>query len=205
MNDQPFIRLVERLRDRDPSLFPTGIWDEGLDRRIADLITSDLAEDRSRFDLAFGLAVKAGLHLWNESLNRSHVLSQDIHNPTGSYWHGIMHRMEGDYENAKYWMVQAGPHPVFERLQTVKSELLRNGDWEQVEAVELRVSLHQFYLQRTWDPCLFIDLVQGTVTSGHELKLERLLTALQKHEIVGLLEYSYRNASGGHSLEPFNR
>lgn len=193
------------MRDRDPSLFPTGVWDEDLDRRIADLITSDLAEERSRFDLAYGLAVKAGLHLWNESLNRSHVLAQDIHNPTGSYWHGIMHRMEGDYENAKYWMVQAGKHPVFERLQTVKAGLLREGEWDHAESVELRVGLHQFYLQRTWDPCLFIDLVQGTVTSGHEVRLERLLTALQKQEIVGLLEFSFRNASGGQSLEPFNR
>lgn len=205
MKDGTFIRLVERLRDREPGLFPTGVWDEELDKEISDLVTSELAEDKSRFDLAYGLAVKAGLHLWNESLNRSHVLSQDIHNATGSYWHGIMHRMEGDYDNAKYWFERTGRHPVMNRLLKAKTELVRENAWDMVSCSELRVSLRQFHLQRHWDPMLFTDLVQGTVTSGREHRLERLLGALQKQEIITLLEFSHRNACGGQRLEPFNR
>jgi hypothetical protein len=204
MQDQTFIRVVERLRDREPGLFPTGIWDEELDKDISNLVTSEFAEDKSRFDLAFGMAVKAGLHLWNESLGRSHVLSQDIHNPTGSFWHGIMHRMEGDYDNAKYWFERTGHHPVMNRMLKAKTELVCEGDWDLVTCSELRVNLRQLYLQRSWDPILFIDLVQGTVTSGHELRLEKLLSALQKQEIIMLLEFSYRNACGGQLLEPFN-
>lgn len=205
MKEQTFTLLVERLRDREPGLFPTGIWDEELDKEISDLVTSEFAPDKSRFDLAFGMSVKAGLHLWNESLHRSHVLSQDIQNPTGSFWHGIMHRMEGDYDNAKYWFERAGHHPVMNRLLKSKTDLVSEGDWDLVSNDELRVNLRQFYLQRSWDPILFIDLVQGTVTSGHELRLEKLLTALQKQEIIMLLEFSYRNACGGQILEPFNR
>lgn len=204
MNGRTFSRLVERLRDHDPGLFPTGIWNEALDKEISDLVTSELAEDRSKFDLAFGLAVKSGLHLWNESLHRSHVLSQDVLNSTGSYWHGIMHRMEGDYDNAKYWLEQAGQHPVHSRLQFVKADLVYDGDWDYTVNRDLRVGLRQLYLQRNWDPVLFVDLVQGTVTSGQELKLEKILAALQKQEMISLLEFSYRNACGGQTLEPFN-
>ncbi|MDF2936275.1 MAG: hypothetical protein K0Q90_1648 [Paenibacillaceae bacterium] len=205
MRGPAFTVLVERLRDHDPGLFPTGVWNEELDQEITDLVTSSLAEDRSQFDLAYGMAVKAGLHLWNESLHRSHVLSQDILNPTGCYWHGLMHRMEGDYDNSKYWFDKAGKHPIFSRLQFIKEDIVYDGDWEHATSHELRVGLHQLYVQRSWDPILFVDLVQGTVTTGYETKLEKILTALQKQEIITLLEYSYRNACGGQTIEPFNR
>jgi hypothetical protein len=113
--------------------------------------------------------------------------------------------MEGDYDNAKYWFDRAGAHPVHGRLQSVKADLVGAGEWETVSSHELRVALHQLYVQRTWDSHLFVDLVQGTVTSGREARLEKTLTALQKQEIIMLLEYSYRNACGGQILEPFKR
>jgi len=205
MNDNSFTRLVERLRDHEPCLFPMGIWNESLDRDIAELVTSGMAEDKSKFDLAYGMAVKSGLHIWNDSLHRSHIISQDVLTPTGSYWHGIMHRMEGDYDKAKRWFESAGSHPVMERLQAFKYEVLRKDDWYHVGCGELQMNLRQFYLQRSWDPYLFIDMVQGTVTSGHEIHMEKALSDLQKQEIIMLLEYSYRNACGGQIVEPFNR
>lgn len=204
MKGRTFSQLVELLRHHHPGLFPTGIWNEELDQEIADLAVSQLAEDHTQFDLTYGLALKAGLHLWNESVHRSHVLSQDILNPTGSYLHGIMHRMEGDYDNAKYWFERAGKHPIHSRLQFIKTDLIYDGDWDYTVSKELGVGLHQMYLQRAWDPLLFVDLVQGTVTSGREAKLEKTLLALQKQEIIMLLEFSYRHACGGQILEPFN-
>lgn len=61
-------------------------------------------------------AVQAGLWLYVDDLNRSHTLSQDIHSPTGSYWHAIMHRREGDFWNAKYWFRKVGSHPVIDQI-----------------------------------------------------------------------------------------
>ena len=58
----------------------------------------------------------AGLWLLAGELDRSHDISQTLESPTGSYWHGIMHRREGDYSNAKYWMRRAGGHPVAKEL-----------------------------------------------------------------------------------------
>ncbi|MCA9180266.1 MAG: hypothetical protein KDA51_02415 [Planctomycetales bacterium] len=58
----------------------------------------------------------AGLWLLAGELERSHDISQTLESPTGSYWHGIMHRREGDYSNAKYWMRRAGGHPVAKEL-----------------------------------------------------------------------------------------
>ena len=56
---------------------------------------------------------RSGLLLLHGFLEASHELSQSIHCPEGSYWHGLMHRAEGDFWNSKYWYSKAGKnHPV---------------------------------------------------------------------------------------------
>ena len=59
----------------------------------------------------------AGLWLYVDNLERSHAVSQGIESATGSFWHGIMHRREGDYSNSHYWMRKAAGHPLFAQLQ----------------------------------------------------------------------------------------
>lgn len=54
----------------------------------------------------------AGLWLYVDGLDESHAISQKLPGPTGAFWHGIMHRREGDFGNAKYWFHQATGHPV---------------------------------------------------------------------------------------------
>jgi hypothetical protein len=53
-------------------------------------------------------ALQAALWLYVDDLERSHAISQNIEGPVGAYWHGIMHRREGDFWNSKYWFRQAG-------------------------------------------------------------------------------------------------
>lgn len=56
--------------------------------------------------------LQAGIWLYVDDLHRSHEISQGISNATGSYWHAIMHRREGDFWNSKYWWRQVGNHPA---------------------------------------------------------------------------------------------
>ena len=58
----------------------------------------------------------AGLWLYVDQLDRSHRLSQQDESPTGSFWHAIMHRREGDFSNSKYWYRRAGHHPAMSRI-----------------------------------------------------------------------------------------
>jgi hypothetical protein len=84
-------------------LRPERVFDPGLTAAIDELDMSD--------------AVKAGLHLLNDDLDRSHALAQAHEgDKTYDYWHAIVHRREGDFANAKYWLRQVGRHPVLMRV-----------------------------------------------------------------------------------------
>src|SRR4051812_26277454 len=58
-------------------------------------------------------AAMAGLWLYHDVLAESHSISQELHSPTGSFWHAIMHRREGDFSNAKYWYARCRHHPAY--------------------------------------------------------------------------------------------
>ena len=58
----------------------------------------------------------AGLWLYVDDLERSHTVSQTVDDAAGAFWHGIMHRREGDFANSHYWMRRASSHPLFRGL-----------------------------------------------------------------------------------------
>ena len=60
--------------------------------------------------------IEAGLWLYVDDLDRCHSLSQQLHRPSGSFWHAIMHRREGDFANSHHWYRKAGQHPVLHRI-----------------------------------------------------------------------------------------
>ena len=65
----------------------------------------------------------SGLFLYFSCLTEAHDLLHTIPHVEGGYWHGIMHRMEGDAYNAGYWFRRIGRHPVFPAFQSEAAEL----------------------------------------------------------------------------------
>ncbi|HAI14027.1 MAG TPA: hypothetical protein DCM28_20145 [Phycisphaerales bacterium] len=62
--------------------------------------------------------LQAALWLYVDELDRSHQISQHLKDAEGSYWHGIMHRREGDFSNSHYWFHNAGAnHRVYSQIQ----------------------------------------------------------------------------------------
>lgn len=101
-------------------------------------------------------ACKSGLWLLAGELDRSHSFSQDIHNSDGSFWHGIMHRREHDFGNAKYWFRKVGGHPVFPLLAAAA------GDWAREPLSMIDGS--------DWDPFAMVDACQKAVGQGGDLE-----------------------------------
>ena len=60
--------------------------------------------------------LKSAALLWHDHLDESHTISQSLESPEGSWLHGIMHRREPDYGNAKYWFRRVGQHEAFAPL-----------------------------------------------------------------------------------------
>ena len=51
----------------------------------------------------------AAIYLYADNLDSAHQEAQrDESDPEAAYWHGIMHRREGDFSNANYWFRRTG-------------------------------------------------------------------------------------------------
>ena len=59
----------------------------------------------------------SGLWLLHNFLDQSHNISQEVHTSEGSFWHAIMHRLEGDYWNSKYWYRKVGAHTAYQNVE----------------------------------------------------------------------------------------
>jgi hypothetical protein len=153
---------------------------------LAALSPEAMVEPNQPEDRQMALAALAGLWLAHDFLDESHRISQDIETPTGSFWHGIMHRREGDFENAKYWFRRVGAHPTFDALRQRAAHLAR-------EAPAVREA---GYLadQAKWDPLKFVDLCRRAV-DGPE-PLQGLCVQIQKCEWELLFEYCHEQAKG---------
>jgi hypothetical protein len=193
--------IVRQLLERQPSLRPVKPHDPRLDEQIAALSVEAFTPGGGEAKLN-GLALKAGLHLFNDSLDASHAISQGIETDLGSYWHGIMHRMEGDYGNANYWFYHAGEHPIHSELLAEVHRLLSQ---EELSASlthrGLRSKIEAIRYSGRWNPALFTDIVQLQVNELHDPEVERTVKRMQYIEMKLLLQFSYMHSCGGTLLE----
>jgi hypothetical protein len=123
-------------------------------------------------DRSMALACISGLWLLHDFLDESHAISQELDSPTGSYWHGIMHRREPDAGNAKYWFRRIGTHAIFPALSD-EAALLGYAD-----------------ANKPWNPSEFIDCCEADrdTGSGREMVLRRV----QLLEIHLLFDWCWR-------------
>ena len=149
-------------------------------------------------------AALAGLLLMHHCLEDSHERSQLLEDRAGAYWHGIMHRREGDFSNAKYWFRRVGAHPIHEPLATYAREITA-GMKAASAAAMVALSI--------WNADRFVDLCEQAV-AGHppasfppdaperSARDERQLTSrdvcqrIQQRECELLLEHCCRQAIG---------
>ena len=186
--------IVKKLETRDPlpPLAPSEAWDSELTDRIQDISLEALFDGQPVKDSRMGYALQSGLLLWNDALDASHTISQELESRTGSYWHGIMHRREPDYSNAKYWFGRVGAHPTFPALRQRASALLQEDSTESDPLADYAEMIKE---TEDWDAFRFVDWCQaadGDRSTPEAVK--SFLQAVQVEEIKLLLDYSYQQA-----------
>src|SRR5918996_4495524 len=95
---------TESLPEIGPTSRPDRLSIEELDERLDSLLPN------REIPRSLHRPLRAAALLWHDHLDASHAISQEIHNADGSLLHGIMHRREPDYANAKYWFHRVGKH-----------------------------------------------------------------------------------------------
>jgi hypothetical protein len=156
-------------------LCPTEPLDWELLQRIRSADDAALAGERKIAAPARFALVRGGLLYAVDALDAAHRIFQDEKSDLGSYWHGMVHRREGDFDNARYWFRRAGQLPFFadlHRLASGNSALMAR--------------------QSGWDPYLFTGECEqarfGAEDSARELR------ALQRAEFDVLFDYCWRQA-----------
>lgn len=129
---------LELVRQAELPGLSGGPQDDLLAKEIAgafdSLVTDAIAGDARDY-------FRSALWLLAGDLDRSHTISQDMPSAEGSFWHGIMHRRENDFSNAKYWFRRVGNHAAFAQISR-----LHPGVYD--------------------DPMSFIDCVEAALRGG---------------------------------------
>ena len=181
-----FTSIFETLKQREPlpPLFPSAIWRPELSSQISAATEAELFNAqtiKSQSEAGMRDACRAGLLLWNDDLEASHHIAQNIEDATGSFWHAIMHRREGDAANSNYWWRKTGAHPAFDDVHRAALDLLKNENDDEA---------HTFaaLLERsgTWQPSEFTARCAQSGTSTEDgLWLRRVQLA----EMQALLDW----------------
>ncbi len=170
-----FIDRILLQPDLLKKLCPSEPLDYSLASRIREADDATLAGDATIQNKTAWAMVRGGLLYAVDALDPAHRIFQDEPSDLGSYWHGMMHRREGDFDNARYWFRRAGHIPVFEKMHRAAAE--HSG---------------LFGRQNTWDPYLFTGECEQARFGAPEKTPE--LAAVQRAEWEVLFDYCWRQA-----------
>ncbi len=187
--------FVERLEDREslPELQPDSAWDTDLTDEITECSPIDLFMPVAVKNEKAAQAVKAGVLLWNDELSLSHDICQGLKTPESSYIHGVMHRREGDYSNAKHWFAKAKNHPVatklFEKSTQIGDDIVPATDQLSHYTSDLKGIGH-------WSPDSFVDWCESASQGNVDSTCLYFFKKLQIEEIRLLIDHCYQLSIG---------
>jgi hypothetical protein len=170
--DQLLARLdvLQELQPKEPLFRP-------LSEQFRKLADDALAGGKPIVDQAQFRLARGGVLYALDELDAAHRIFQDEGSSEGSYWHGMMHRREGDFDNARYWFRRAGRLAVFSTMHAAA-----------------RTASADMARQESWDPYLFTGMCEQARFGARELVPE--CQQLQRVEFDGVFARAWSKAFG---------
>jgi hypothetical protein len=172
---------------------------------LAQMSPTSVVAPRALLDREMALACCAAIWLRFDFLDQSHQISQSIDTPEGSFWHGVMHRRETDFANARYWFRRAGKHETFGTMAEMARSLVGE-ELAQAAARDPRPSstttarpgplgkdIRFLSDQEVWDPLRFVDLCELALDASPPL--HTFCRRLQQLEWQVMFDHCYRCAA----------
>ena len=119
---------------------------------------------------------RGGLLYAVDAIDEAHAIFQEGQGDLAAYWHGMMHRREGDFENARHWYRRAGALPCFAELHRAAGQF--SADMSR---------------QENWDPYLLTGACEQARFGAEEGAAE--LAKLQRAEFEGIFGYTWRQSA----------
>jgi hypothetical protein len=160
--------LLLRLRPTEPGS-PDAL------RRIRNAEEKELTGGAVLADATYPQLIRAGLLYAYDAIDESHRIVQEIGTANASYWHGMVHRREGDFENARHWFRRTGKIGVFAEMHA--------------RAAEVSPLMGR---QENWDPYVLVGLCEQARFGGDVNQKE--LVALQRIEFDVMFDHLWRDA-----------
>ncbi len=174
-------------------LFAERPWDAELAAELRE-VSPEPFFVRSIRDPRMAACAIAGLHLLNDDFTAAHVLCQEIHTPTGSYWHQLCHRREGErgeglaanLSNTRYWIRQTGVHPIHPTVREEALRILASGGsgfrWVTEATGQLQAA-------EGWSGEAIVDWIGLAATGAVSPASIALIEEIQRREIELLLDW----------------
>lgn len=112
--------------------------------------------------------IRSLLFLAAGGVDQAHRLAQELSTSASSYIHGMVHRIDDDFDNARYWFRRA-------RVTPAAAEMYRRA-----AAKSMKVASRPH-----WDPSMVTDMVEASRTEGVSDELRAVLAT--EYEV--LLEF----------------
>jgi hypothetical protein len=103
--------------------------------------------------------IRSLLFLSAGGIEQAHRIVQELSTSDAAYIHGMIHRIDDDFDNARYWFRRAGTGPATAEM------------YRRAAAKSRTVASHPI-----WDPILITDMLEASRTGSVTDELRTILT-----------------------------
>lgn len=129
------------------------------DKRLIQRIAAAEDQEIARANGPEARCIRSLLFIGAGGVDQAHRIVQEISTSDAAYIHGIIHRIDDDFDNARYWFRRASMEPAAAEM------------YRRAAANSLTVASHPI-----WDPILVTDMVETSRTAGVTDELRAILT-----------------------------